>query len=1672
MISRRIQFLLLAVFGILLSLCARPIAPDGGEWQDPSRLSLGKLPPSSIPAPHHAIDLSGVESWRFKWSRRPSLRPIGFEKLDFDVSSWDLVTVPCSWQASGIRKSGKRYGVPLYVNLPYTFTPAAPDNTNCLPKVIGHKLPSDWTLSGEDNPVGSYRRDFELPSDWFSGEIFIRFEGVESFYYLWINGQYVGFAKDSRSPSVYNITQYVRPGKNVVAAEVYRYCDGSYLECQDAFRLSGIIRPVLVYRLNKGSLKDVRFHTCPERKGVYEGDWVLSFEADRAAEFKVFERGGSEVGVEKIADGKWRVKKPKLWSAEEPNLYTLVTEGISFNLGFRQVEITEPGNPRDRTFLINGKPVKLKGINRSEISPDYGHHCPSELLRKDIEIIKKGNFNHIRNSHCPQPDEFYDLCDEYGIYVMDEANLESHGMRWFPNHISGREEWFQAHVDRQVSMVKRNFNHPCVIMWSLGNEAGSGEAFKHCYDWIKKNDPTRPINYERNNHYADFGSRQYPDANWLRATAAGIENVKYPFHVNEFLHNLNNGAGSIKNFQDIIESSDRIFGSAIWDFADQGLTAIDSKTGKKYFAFGGDFGEKPNEGQGMLDGIVHADRSLEPAYYEARHAYQPFDCRLDGDKTSIVIESKYYFRDSSAYDVRINGKVVSMPLILPRSRRIVTFNEIAKLLNVGDIPKSILIEFVQREQEGFFEPGWVISSDQIFLDGAFKPIELRIPRARAFCSKTDNELTFNAGRFTYVFSRKTGSLKSLCRDGVEQISGEMVLDVMRGPVGGDMSVGGHLPNTLIWKSGLFGLRRLVPTLKSITDVKEEGGALHFATIVDWRGARSEEFRQIHRSSPKIVDVGEVPADAPSYRVATKWMIFADGTLVLDAAFKQFGEPFEVSRVGYRIPFKTSKTKVDYLAAGPWDNYADRMSGSFIGKYSQLSTEFLENYGRTSDCGNRMHAYAVRLDAIGLTFAGVDAPMAAFTVNPYSPTELIENPHPELLPAPQKTELGLYAAQRGLGSKNCGPPPEMQYVIDPKSTLRLKCVITPGDELALRTLPDVKNAELKNAKLPQTKERMIFPLAEKSLYGGNANLRTSVMRFCSEYDFWKFDGSVSFHPMIIWLLISPAKSDSVSDVLFIPNLRGNHEFTSDLAVDIATSKLSDDVGAFIVGGKANSISRGRLDDPSLPEYLKIREKVDGGSAVLTCCVRDVFSEDERIDMEWLTDRAREYVDTVEKIDPLKVKLDTSLCKDVPLVAMNDSPANPQELEFVRRRIEHIATIPGTPESDAFRFYSSTQRNEYVEFNYDESKAGVLGKDYKLEDPFTFIDGKKVKTKSDWDSRRKEILEMFEREVYGRLPPKPQEMVFEILDEKISPDSFAILRRYRQYFRKDKTGPVIDWFAAIPRYAKKPCPVFLHLNYAGLDEIEAKRTNHFDLPWDMLVANGYSFMSANYTQITGDGKTRGGFFNGVCRLWGERDFSKTDNPGSLIIWAWALMRGLDLAENMPEIDDKRNVVIGSSRLGKAALLAAAYDERFAVCAPNQTGAIGVQLMKRDYGESLKGQDLAFRHWYCRNVWKYADNPRSQPFDQHLLLACVAPRNLLLQCYHKKWFDPKGEFLAAKAAAPVWEFLTGKTLEAQTLPEAYDETYLFPPFGYATRTGSHGLSPYDWKWALEFAEKVFKK
>jgi len=1051
---------------------AVPSAPRGTEWQDCHALGEGRLAPRAwfghFPDVESAkavrperspwqISLDSETAWRFRWSRRPSDRPVGFADPAFDVSEWDVVKVPCSWQTMGIRASGERFGVPIYVNQPYIFTPRFPANVDCPPRVVGNDLPVDWTFGSEDNPVGSYRRDFEIPSAWVGERIVLRFDGVESFYYLWVNGRYLGYAKNSRGASEFDVTDCVKPGKNTVAVEVYRNSDGSYLECQDVYRLSGISRSVSLHRRPRTHLSDVRLVTRPWKPGSYDGDWALELDIGKAGAddvdvaVEVFDVDDGRVpfsGRVSLGRSVLRFARPKTWTAETPNLYTLVVtlaqdgrtlEAAGFDLGFREVAIWDGGVQSNRVFTVNGRPVKLKGVNRGETDPMYGHYVPDGRIEEDLRLIKAGNFNHTRCSHMPQPPYFYHLCDRYGIYVMDEANLETHGLYYGKESLSCRPEWREAHVDRQRAMYCWNKNYPCIVYWSLGNEAGAGDNFKACYDYLKTTDGTRPVQYERNNWIGDSGACMYPDlglAARLARAEAGMADpvspdrpIRYPYYLLEYAHSFNNNCGNLADFQALMESSDRMMGGSIWDWADQAIWKR-MPDGRLVQAWGGCFGEKPEEGQGIMDGIVTADRRPDPNYYEARHVFQPVSVTYaDGN---LRICNKNVFRDLSGYVCRwallTNGLTMASGVLdveaAPGQRVDVPMPEIVRRSrDLDDDELALRVSFALRNGEGCLPAGHVVAADQIALVPPKTAAPLRVGETRAQVVRDDAEsLSIANGALVYSFSKASGELVSLARGAVELLKEPVTIDCYRVPVGGES----HCFHTNTF--GLLrlrdGLRVMRPTLKSLSSVQVgSDGALLLTSVVRYRGERREDaVWYSHGDGGKIADCGPVDADAPGLVATSVWRFCGESGLSLRTEFVPFGRPTEFARVGWRFVFAAPETDVSYFALGPWDNYSDRATCCFPAVYSVRSTDFGFRYGVNQDTGTRGDARWAELTKPGVRIEAANGRLFSFAVSPYSPTELMENAHPELNPPPSKTELGLYAKVRGLGSGNCGPVP--------------------------------------------------------------------------------------------------------------------------------------------------------------------------------------------------------------------------------------------------------------------------------------------------------------------------------------------------------------------------------------------------------------------------------------------------------------------------------------------------------------------------------------------------------------------------------------------------------------------------------------------------------------------------
>ena len=1066
---------LAAVLATALPLAGLPdYVPDGREWQDHTRRSFGTLAPRAVfgsfpdvasarqvlsSLSPRTVSLDGEAEWRFRWSRRPSERPQGFERPGYDVSDWPVVKVPCSWQAMGIRASGERFGTPIYVNQQYIFTPPFPENTNCWPRVLGNRLPAGWTFSPDDNPVGSYRRQFTVPRDWDGDRIVLRFDGVESFFYVWVNGHCLGFAKDSRAVSEFDVTDVVRNGDNTLAVEVYRNSDGSYLECHDVYRLSGIHRSVYLTHVPKTHLRDVALSVAPLCAGDCGGKWAVDVAADVAGPgpgrltAHVFAPCGAAAQFEGgLFDERGRARlvfdSPELWNAEVPSLYTLVValeidgrvvEAAGFDLGFRESRIC--GDGAGRVYQLNGRPIKLKGVNRGETDPMYGHHVPNARLEQDLELIKRGNFNFVRNSHFPQPERFYYLANRLGLYVMDEANIESHGFRYGPESLSHEPSWFAAHLGRVRSMYERSKNQPCVVFWSLGNEAGPGENFKECSEWLRMRDGSRPIHYERNNAVADMGSCFYPTLELARniANADGKvrltdKSVVYPFLFVEYAHNLNNNCGNLGDFQRIFESHERVMGGALWDFADQALWKK-SPAGKTVAAWGGCFGEKPEEGQGIMDGIVTCDRRPEPGYYEAKYVFQPFAARLAEGCGGIEIENKHDFVDSSGYDIKYivmtNGVSMSRGchrlVIAPHAKMTIPLPDSAKdAMSSFDGEVAVRLDFVARESRACIPAGFVVAEEQITIASGTSRFWGQAPQnlgTSPMITDGNEVLRVENGKFSFCFSKETGELASLGRGGRELLLLPMTLDAFRVPVGGETHLFAGSPCFGRLRM-MDGLRDMRPGLCRLEHSWREGEVI-VETEIAYRGVRKEDMPEWgHGDTAKIVDLGPLEQDAPRIVAKTKWT-FRSGCVNMKTTFRQTGRTAELQRIGWRLVFATPRTDICYFACGPRDNYIDRKGGCFPAVYTQPSDSFGFAYGCSQDGGNREDARFVYLKKPGIGFASCGGRRFAFSVSPYSPTELLNQCHPELLPRPVKTEVGLYAKVRGLGSGNCGPEPKAE-----------------------------------------------------------------------------------------------------------------------------------------------------------------------------------------------------------------------------------------------------------------------------------------------------------------------------------------------------------------------------------------------------------------------------------------------------------------------------------------------------------------------------------------------------------------------------------------------------------------------------------------------------------------------
>lgn len=1063
-------------------------APSGSEWQSPERLSLNKLQPTAYkfhfaPEDNATSVLPGASSyyqsldgtWKFNWVETPEKRPANFYEMTFDASAWDDIQVPGCWNVQGLQKDGTmKYGVPLYVNQPVMFYHEI--KVDDWKQGVMRKAPEKWTANKYPNEVGSYRRTFSIPANWKGRNVIINFDGVDSFFYLWINGKYVGFSKNSRNTASFDITPYINnKGENVVAVEVYRSSDGSFLESQDMFRLPGIFRSTYLTSTSQVEIKDL----------VVRTEQIGSDDAKVKVEMNIADNGKKkqktynysyriypvELYTDNIAGEAMPavtgtsentstsliipIAKANLWSAEAPYRYVLVAElkdkkgkvidKVSTYFGVRTVEIRDTKAEDDefglagRYFYVNDKPVKLKGVNRHETSLDRGHAITHKQMEEEVMLMKRGNINHIRMSHYSNDPYMYYLCDKYGIYLEDECNIESHQYYYGDASLSHPTEWKAAHIARNMEMVHGHINHPSIVIWSLGNEAGPGNNFKAAYEAIKEFDTSRPVQYERNNDIVDMGSNQYPSVAWVRGAVNGKYNIKYPYHISEYAHSMGNSLGNLQDYWDAIESTNFFCGGAIWDWVDQAIDTY-TKDGIKYMGYGGDHGDWPNDGMFCMNGIILPDFTPKPQYFEVKKVYQNVGVTLDSLFTRnnrtfarIKIFNKNYFTSLDQYD--IVGTVIcdgmpcnEFPIELPMSigpRKSFLFTVPMKLEVNGEL--FVNIKFKLKKDMPWAKAGYVQMNEQLNIttdawetwtlnNGEFEQLD----EIKVSTSEDKAVTSVEAGDYTIRFNNADGSIYSMETSGetlIEPGNGPK-LDAFRAPVDNDNWAWNQW-----FKQGLYDLKHKVMGAPTVVQEKDgtvsivynvKSQATHQGRAINRPGKAGEPFESIEKGR-------EMGDDDLFFTTIQRYTIFKDGTIVLASSIISSDAGITLPRLGYAMKLNKNYDTYTYYGRGPLNNYADRKTGSFVGLYRSTVKDQFVNFPKPQSMGNREDVRWCALQngqGSGLQFVALNGKMSTSAL-PWSALQMTLAAHPHELPESDGTYLHLDCQVTGLGGNSCG-----------------------------------------------------------------------------------------------------------------------------------------------------------------------------------------------------------------------------------------------------------------------------------------------------------------------------------------------------------------------------------------------------------------------------------------------------------------------------------------------------------------------------------------------------------------------------------------------------------------------------------------------------------------------------
>jgi len=977
-------------------------------WENPSLTSKNLVEPhaSFIPYfnpflkkweyPEKFISLNG--KWKIKVFNNPIEVPNEVFGDDFNDNHWNEIKVPSNLEFEGFVK-------PIYTNVVYPFEVNPPF------------VPKDY------NPTAIYRTEFFIPESWLKDQIFLLFEGVRSFLKVFINGKEVGFSKDSCTPTEFKINDYIKPGKNKIAVEVIKWTDGSYLEDQDMWWLSGIFRDVYIFVLPDIYISDVFIKTDLDRE-FKDGKIFVEIEINNESsvtnqklslslidplekETELIER---EIVLKRGKNNfefSFKINDVLKWSHEFPNLYVLKiktgNDERKINFGFRKIQII------DGNLFLNGKKLLIKGVNRHEFDPEKGQALDVDRMMEDILIMKKNNINTVRTSHYPNQTKWYDLCDYYGILVIDEANIETHGIGWEPEEtLAEKEEWEKAHLDRIQRMVERDKNHPSIIFWSLGNEAGTGINFEKASYWIKNRDNTRLVHFPPlgadkpgDFYYLDVVSAMYPKIEDLIEYSS--KKREKPFFMCEYAHAMGNSVGNLKDYWDVIESKPYLIGGCIWDFVDQGIKMVD-ENGEVFWAYGGDFGDEPNDKNFCCNGVLLPDRTPNPSLYEIKKVYQNIKVS-QLSKNKYLIKNEYLFTNLNKFmgivKVRKNGKIIySDKFKLNLEPGEVITKDLNLPIEFDNNEFYLDIYFVLDENEKWANKGHIVSQHQFKLkDAQYEKINIEKIAGKIKLEETSNNCIIDSKNVSYIFSKNSGLLEQILISGEEILVESLKPNFWRAPT--DNDIGNKMPERLkIWKKASY-LRRL------------------------------HEMKVLKKDNLVII---KTKFELPGYSwLEIEYVILPEGDLLVFYHLKPSNKVPEIPRIGMQVKLKKGFKNVKWYGLGEHETYVDRKESGLIGIYSKKISEMYHKYVRPQETGNRCDVrwFSIVSDNRNFNVYGNKMNLN-FSVWPFSMEDLEKANHINELKEKDFISVNIDLGQMGLGGDDSwGALPHDEYILWPK-----------------------------------------------------------------------------------------------------------------------------------------------------------------------------------------------------------------------------------------------------------------------------------------------------------------------------------------------------------------------------------------------------------------------------------------------------------------------------------------------------------------------------------------------------------------------------------------------------------------------------------------------------------------